>query len=82
MFYFNPLAFTRILQDPVPVITLLTDVWKLIQQLFDPLEEYTSGSRAGDYKLWYRAKRVAPGLRQVGRFVNIAEEMELFRMAG
>lgn len=82
MFYFNPLAFTRILQDPVPVITLLTDVWKLVQQLFDPLEEYTSGSRAGDYKLWYRAKRVAPGLRQVGRFVNIAEEMELFRMAG
>lgn len=82
MFYFNPLAFTRILQDPVPVITLLTDVWKLIQQLFDPLEEYTSGSRAGDYKLWYRTKRVSPGLRQVGRFVNIAEEMELFRMAG
>ena len=78
-FYFNPESFARILQDPFPTMTLLTDITRLFWQLFDPLEEYTSGARKGESKLWYYSSRLLPGIKQMDRFGNIAEEMELFQ---
>lgn len=78
-FYTNPASFAKILQDPFPTMTLLTDVTKLISQLTDPLEVYESGSRVGQNKLLYQLLRFVPGYRQIDRWMHVDEEMELFR---
>lgn len=78
-FYTNPVSFAKILQDPFPTMTLLTDVTKLIQQLGSPLEVYEHGSKAGMNKLLYQTLRFIPATRQIDRWTHIDEEMELFR---
>lgn len=78
-FYTNPVSFAKILQDPFPTMTLLTDVTKLISQLGSPLEVYEHGSKAGMNKLLYQTLRFIPATRQIDRWTHIDEEMELFR---
>jgi len=57
---------------------LMNDVSNLFLQIFDPFEEYASGNHLFDNKLLNQVVRLTPGLKQIGRFSNIASEMEYF----
>lgn len=77
-FFFLPSSFAKILQDPFPVMGLMTDTTKLFQQVFDPFEEYQGGNHLFDNKLLDQIFKMTPGLKQVGRLQNIESEMEYF----
>lgn len=80
-FYIIPTSTARILQDPFPSMNLLDNVSRLFEQLSDPTETYRYGNKKGQNKLWYQIKQFVPGYRQLDRFQNIDEEMELFQKA-
>lgn len=77
-FFFLPTSFTKILQDPFPVMGLMNDVSSVFLQIFDPFEEYQNGNHLFDNKLIDKSIKLTPGLKQIGRFENIASEMEYF----
>ena len=77
-FFVLPTSFVKILNDPFPVIGVLTDITNLFTQLFNPFEEYRSGEHLFDNKLLNQSVRMIPGAKQVGRLGNIAKEMEVF----
>lgn len=77
-FFILPTSFTKILNEPFPVINVLTDVSDIIVQLFSPFEEYQTGKHLFDNKLLNKISRVVPGVKQIGRMGNISSEMEVF----
>lgn len=78
-FYSNPFAFARVMQDPFPSMDMLSNVSKLLSQVLNITEEYKYGNLAGENKFWYQFKNMMPGFRQIDRFKNIQDEMELFK---
>lgn len=77
-FFILPTSFTKILNEPFPVINVLTDVSDIVVQLFSPFEEYQTGKHLFDNKLLNKISRVVPGVKQIGRMGNISSEMEVF----
>lgn len=77
-FYFLPTSFTKILQDPFPVISYLNEVIDTFMQIFNISEEYQTGNHLFDNKFLNKSSRLIPGVKQIGRWSNVAEEMELF----
>ena len=80
-FYWNPASFLRIMQDPFPSMSLASNIVRLFNQLTEPFEVYKYGSKKGESKLGYQINQLFPVIRQIGRFSNIEEEMELFNSA-
>lgn len=80
-FYIIPTSTARILQDPFPSMNLLDNVSRLFEQLANPTETYQYGPKKGQNKLLYQIGQFIPGYRQLDRFSNIEEEMELFQKA-
>lgn len=77
-FFVLPTSFSKILNDPFPVMSVLTDITMFIQQMFSPFEEYATGNHMFDNKLIDKGYKLIPGVKQIGRIQNIASEMEVF----
>jgi hypothetical protein len=69
-FYVLPTSFTKLFQDPFPVIGYINDILKLFMQMFDPFEEYSTGKHLVSNKLLDQAIRLTPGAKQLGRIGN------------
>lgn len=77
-FFYLPSSFTKILQDPFPVISYFNKMTGVFTQLFSPFEEYANGNHLFDNKLLDKMFKVVPGLKQIGRYQNIKREIEYF----
>lgn len=77
-FFYLPSSFTKILQDPFPVISYFNKITGVFTQLFSPFEEYANGNHLFDNKLLDKMFKVVPGLKQIGRYQNIKREIEYF----
>lgn len=77
-FFILPTSFTKILNDPFPVMGFLNDITNVFVQAFKPFEEYQRGEHLFDNKLLNQMSSLVPGIKQIGRFSNVATEMELF----
>lgn len=77
-FFILPTSFTKILNEPFPVINVLTDISDIVVQLFNPFEEYETGKHTFDNILLNKVSRMIPGVKQIGRMGNISSEMEVF----
>ena len=77
-FFILPTSFTKILKDPFPVVGYINNIIGVFMQLFNPLEEYETGHHTFDNVLLNKISRVLPIIKQVGRWSNIEQEMEMF----
>ena len=77
-FFILPTSFTKILKDPFPVVSYVNNIIGVFMQLFNPLEEYENGHHTFDNVLLNKLSRVLPIIKQVGRWSNIEQEMEMF----
>lgn len=77
-FFYLPSSFVKILKDPFPVISYFNKITSAFTQIFDPLQEYTNGEHLFDNMLLDKTYRLIPGIKQIGRFQNIEQEMEYF----
>lgn len=77
-FFLLPTSFAKILNDPFPVTGFLIDITNVFVQAFKPFEEYQRGEHLFDNKLLNQMSSLVPGIKQIGRFSNVATEMELF----
>lgn len=77
-FFLLPTSFAKILNDPFPVTGFLIDITNVFVQAFKPFEEYQRGEHLFDNKLLNQMSSLIPGIKQIGRFSNVATEMELF----
>ena len=77
-FFILPTSCTKILKDPFPVISYINNIIGVFMQLFNPLEEYETGHHTFDNVLLNKISRVLPIIKQVGRWSNIEQEMEMF----
>jgi len=61
MSYWNPAETLRVLRSPMASTSILANTANLLTQLFtDPLEQYETGWRKGEYKSWVRAGKLIP----------------------
>lgn len=77
-FYVLPTSFTKLFQDPFPVMSYINDILKLFMQMFDPFEEYSTGKHLVSNKLLDQAIRLTPGAKQLGRIGNASQEINNF----
>lgn len=77
-FYLLPTSFSRILQDPFPVISYTNDIIRFFVQFTDPFEEYKTGRHLVDNKLINQGLNLIPGIKQLGRAWNTSQEINSF----
>lgn len=77
-FFTLPTSFSKILNDPFPVMGLMNDATNVFTQLFDIDEVYQNGKHLFDNKFLNQTFRLIPGFKQIGRLSNISSEMEVF----
>lgn len=73
-FYTNPMEGQRILRTPAASLSMIDRTYRLIAQLFDPLEEYQAGPRKGSLKIKRYAGQVFPVFGQLDR--NLQDSYE------
>lgn len=81
-FNINPFAMVRIIQSPVPMMSAVNDFKKLLIRTMHPFDTYTTGSKAGQNKLFESVKDAVPVVRQVERFADIQEEYDFMASKG
>lgn len=81
-FNFNPFAMARILQNPVPAMSAIDNISKLMERIVHPTEVYSTGDRAGQNKLLYSIGELIPLYRQMDRFSQIQEEFDFLKSKG
>lgn len=62
--YANPKEGLRTLKSPAVIMGTIEDVINLIEQSFDPTEEYETGDRKGELKIRYAVEKLIPIERQ------------------
>ena len=77
-FYLNPMETLKIMSSPAASISMLQNVGKVTQQLYeDPFERYEVGNRKGELKLKKRVFKLVPVLSQVDKdIMEIYEWLE------
>lgn len=77
-FYVLPTSFTKLFQDPFPVVSYINDIIKFFMQFTAPFEEYSTGKHLVSNKLLEQALRLTPGVKQLGRAWNTSQEINNF----
>ena len=75
-FYMIPSSFTTILQDPLPTMSLIDDLQKLLKSTLDPFDTFKSGRHKGDNKLLYRSGQFVPIYRQFDRIFRAEDDLK------
>lgn len=77
-FYYNPFAFSDLIQQPVALLSLGTDAGRLVHALYEAAQgdfEYERGINAKRNKVWVNTKRVAPGLKDLERLFTSSQQV-------
>ena len=75
-FYMIPSSFTTILQDPLPTMSLIDDLQKLLKSTLDPFDTFKSGRHKGDNKLLYRSGQFVLIYRQFDRIFRAEDDLK------
>ena len=74
LFYINPIEAGKIVSNPAASISLVEKAYKLLVQLFDPLEEYK-----GELKIKKYSKDLVPVWNQIERLDQVPEMTRRFK---
>jgi hypothetical protein len=74
-FYVNPKETFRLLKSPAASFSMVDSTISLIEQLFEPMEQYERGSWKGEYKLKKKFLDLYPLLRQYWKVDGIKEQV-------
>jgi hypothetical protein len=79
-FYYNPAEFGRILSSPAASVSVFERVIKLVSQIltFNVMEEYETGTRAGDMIMYYRIRDLVPGWKPIEDLTDMKTKYNFF----
>ena len=80
MFYWNPGSMFNIMQSPFAATGAIRNCKRLLSQLIDPMEEYTTGAHAGENKLWRYTYQMIPIMRNIYKYQEADEMLNLLKM--
>lgn len=75
-FYYPPFSLQegyRVLKSPAATVSVIERSNRLFWQVFDPAEQYKSGRRKGDLKVWQYTKDMFPILKPVDQVQNMSD---------
>jgi hypothetical protein len=77
-FYSNLSEFMNILRTPAASLSFTEEILQVIWQGFSPTEQYESGRRKGEYKIWKETTDILPLYKQFDSIFNAKERLAFY----